>query len=190
MTSTSGATLERRNLTSGAPFAVAFGLALVTSSAVGIAPPVHPWVTTSMRHETSPASPHGRISPNGQTSSGISAVSNAPGSEVAASQSPPIAKIRTMAGLTADQVGRLFGVSRRSVHNWINGSAMAPQHEERAAAILAIMHALPGSTPDERRLALFESRNGTSIFRQLVASQTSAVRLQAAGVTARERIAL
>ncbi len=92
--------------------------------------------------------------------------------------------------LTTEQVGRLFGVSRRSVHNWINGNVMAPQHEERAARILSIMLALPGSTPAERRAALLDSSHGTSLFHQLVVSREEDPRLQVAGVSARERIGL
>lgn len=101
-----------------------------------------------------------------------------------------IAELRALTGLTTDQVGRLFGVSRRSVHNWINGSAMAPQHEERAAKILSIARVLPGTTPAERRTALLDSSRGTSLFHQLVGFRAQDARLQVPGLSARERIEL
>lgn len=190
MTSTSGATLERRYLGAAAPFALAFGCALVTSSAVGVTPPAHPWMTTSVRQDYSPVSVPDFGASVDQTSSGLVKVSDAAASGTSASQSQRIAEIRALVGLTTDQVGRLFGVSRRSVHNWINGNAMAPQHEERAATILAVVQALRGSTPEERRSALLDSSRGTSLFHQLIAARGEAARLQIAGVSARERIGL
>ena len=147
-------------------------------------------MTTSVRQDYSPASVPEFAAQVGQTSSGVLKTDGSVASGVAASLSQRIAEIRALAGLTTDQVGRLFGVSRRSVHNWINGSAMAPQHEERAAAVLAIVQALPGATPEERRSALLDSSRGASLFHQLIATRSEAERLQVAGVSARERIGL
>jgi transcriptional regulator with XRE-family HTH domain len=41
-----------------------------------------------------------------------------------------ISDIRLHTGLTWEQVARLFGVSRRTVHLWASGSAMSSEHEE------------------------------------------------------------
>lgn len=187
MTSTSGATLERRLRGKGAPFVIAFGCALVTSSAVGAALPTYPWTTTSLRQEVLTQD---LVALPDQTSSGLPKVNGAPANGAAASLAQRIAEIRALVGLTTDQVGRLFGVSRRSVYNWINGNAMAPQHEERAAKILSIVRTLPGSTPVERRSALLDSSRGTSLFHQLIATRVEAEPLQVAGATAKERIGL
>lgn len=189
MTSTSGAVLERRQ-PGAAISAFAFGCALVTSSAVGVVPPAHPWTMTSVRQEFPEIPAETLLSLAGQTSSGLPKANGSPAGEPSLSLAQRIAQIRAMVGLTTDQVGRLFGVSRRSVHNWINGSAMAPQHEERAATVLSIVQALPGSTPHERRSALLDSTHGTSLFHQLVATREEAERLQVAAVSARDRIAL
>jgi DNA-binding transcriptional regulator YiaG len=194
MTSTSGATYMRREPSVAAPFAVAFGFALVMSSAVGVALPAFPFtttpVTTTPVRELSQRSTRDLSVPLDQTSSGLPKVRSADSNGASGSLAKRIAEVRALTGLTTDQVGRLFGVSRRSVHNWINGNAMAPQHEERAAKILSIMQVLPGSTPADRRAALLDSSRGTSLFHQLMASRADSVRLQVAGVSARERIGL
>lgn len=187
MTSTSGATLVRRERSVSAPFAIAFGFALATSSAVGAPLPAVPFTTTAIT-ELSQVLTHDVSVQVNQTTSGLPTLDSPKSNEVAAPLAQRIAELRALAGLTTDQVGRLFGVSRRSVHNWINGKAMAPQHEERAAKILSIVHTLPGSTPAERRAALLDSSRGTSLFHQLVASRGEGVPLQIAGVSARERI--
>ncbi|NLH70958.1 MAG: helix-turn-helix transcriptional regulator [Brooklawnia sp.] len=128
--------------------------------------------------------------PVDHTSSGIQHLDGTHFNETAASPAQRISELRTLTGLTTEQVGRLFGVSRRSVHNWINGNPMSPQHEERAAKLLAIVQALPGPTAAERRGALLDSSRGTSLFHQLVAARAESARLQVPGVSARERIEL
>lgn len=187
MTSTSGATFERPHRGAVTPFAIALGYALLTSSGVGALPPTHPWTTTSLRQEVSTQA---LVAWEDQTSSGLPKANGAPANGAPAPLAQRIAEIRALVGLTTNQVGRLFGVSRRSVHNWINGSAMAPRHEERAARILSIVRTLPGSTPVERRSALLDSSHGTSLFRQLVETRVEAEPLQVEGATARERVGL
>lgn len=188
MTSTSGATLVRRDRSSRAPFAVAFGFALATSSVVGATLPAFPFTATSVP-QLAQGPTRDPSAPADQTTSGLPTVGGRANSSTA-SLAQRIAELRALTGLTTDQVGRLFGVSRRSVHNWINGNAMAPQHEERAAQILSIVRVLPGNTPAERRAALLDSSRGTSLFHELVGSRGEGARLQVAGVSARERIEL
>ena len=83
-----------------------------------------------------------------------------------------------MSGLTASQVARLFGVSRRSVNNWIAGKPMAPHHEERLSQLVAIVRGVEGTTPDERRAALLDSSAGRSIFHQILEQSPTAESLQ------------
>lgn len=187
MTSTSGATLVRRERNVSAPFALAFGFALATSSAAGATLPAVPFTATAVV-ELAEVAARDVSMPLDQTTSGLPRLDSSNPNENSASLAQRIAQLRALTGLTTDQVGRLFGVSRRSVHNWINGNAMAPQHEERAAKILSIAHALPGSTPADRRAALLDSSHGTSLFHQLVASRGEGVPLQIVAVSARERI--
>lgn len=57
---------------------------------------------------------------------------------VPASASTSVAELRILGGLTWDQVARLFGVSRRSVHFWASGKPMATEHEEHLYRLLAL----------------------------------------------------
>lgn len=176
-----------RGRSATAPFALAFGLALAPSSAVGATPPDISYTATSAPQIVQ-GLPRGLFGPHDQTASGLPSDSGRANSSASLAQR--IAELRALTGLTTDQVGRLFGVSRRSVHNWINGSAMAPQHEERAAMILSIARVLPGTNPAERRAALLDSSRGTSLFHQLVGVRGQDARLQVPGLSARERIEL
>lgn len=84
-----------------------------------------------------------------------------------------IGDLRDLSGLTASQVARLFGVSRRSVNHWLAGKAMAVQHEERLSVLLSTIMSLPGASPDERRAELLDSSGGPSVFHQLLAQVPS-----------------
>ena len=76
--------------------------------------------------------------------------------------------LRDFSGLTAAQLGRLFGVSRRSINNWMAGNSMAEHHEQRLSALQAFLITIPATTSEERRLALLDSSKGPSLFQQLV----------------------
>lgn len=101
-----------------------------------------------------------------------------------------ITEIRELSGLTIDQIGRLFGVSRRSIHNWMNGRSMASHHEEHAARILSTVQSLSGETPGERRLQLLAARAEGSIFQQLRAGAKKNVTLQVAAISPRDQLQL
>lgn len=189
MITTSGAPIKDRERSMHVPFALAFGFALATSSAVGATLPALPYTTTAVRAFVQ-ASSRDSSALIDHTSSGVFEPDGPYSNEVSASPAQKIAELRALTGLTTDQVSRLFGVSRRSVHNWISGNAMSPLHEELAAKILAIVQVVPGSTPAERRAAMLDSSRGTSLFHQLVAARGEDMRLQVAGVSPRERIEL
>lgn len=78
-----------------------------------------------------------------------------------------ISTLRDLSGLTADQIGRLFGVSRRSVQSWIAGASMSSANEERLSHLMRLMLTV-GSTPEERKHKLLDSSGGTSIFHSLM----------------------
>lgn len=50
-----------------------------------------------------------------------------------------IGELRRLSGLTWDQLGRLLGVSRRSLHFWASGKAMPPANEEHLRCVLAMI---------------------------------------------------
>lgn len=80
-----------------------------------------------------------------------------------------VRRLKDDAGLTWDQLRRLFGVSRRAVHMWAGGARMNSRNEERLAYLERIV-AAAGSSPGQRREALLSSPRGSgrSIFQQLV----------------------
>jgi len=94
-----------------------------------------------------------------------------------------IRQLKEDAGLTWDQVRRLFGVSRRAVHLWAGGARMNAQNEERLAYLEQVVSAVGGATADQRRDILLGSERGggRSIFQRLVslASQPSGVDIEA-----------
>lgn len=57
-----------------------------------------------------------------------------------------IAELRSLSGLTWDQLARLLGVSRRSLHLWASGKPMAATNQEKLARVLAILKQLDRGT--------------------------------------------
>lgn len=60
-------------------------------------------------------------------------------------------------GLTWDQLGKVFGVSRRAVHLWANGGRMNSANATTLAELATAVRALPVGGPDEVRAALLAS---------------------------------
>lgn len=54
-------------------------------------------------------------------------------------------------GLTWEQLGRVFGVSRRAVHLWATGARMNAANVEALFGLVDLVRAASGSTSDERR---------------------------------------
>jgi DNA-binding transcriptional regulator YiaG len=98
-----------------------------------------------------------------------------------------VAELRDYTNLTAAQIGRLFDVSRRAVHYWIAGDAMAKEHQERLSRIQQVVFALEGKTPEERRLELLSSSGGPSIFHRLVREIPEAPIIQMNALAARDQ---
>ena len=90
-----------------------------------------------------------------QTSSGTPAASH---SESGAA----IGELRRLSGLSWDQLARLFGVGRRSLHFWASGKAMAPSNEEHLHRLLAVARKIDrGSASSNRTALLTASEDGT-----------------------------
>ncbi|BCT74179.1 hypothetical protein SCMU_00210 [Sinomonas cyclohexanicum] len=101
-----------------------------------------------------------------------------------------LAELRILSGMTVDQLGRLMGVSRRSVHNWLNGGAMSAAHAERLATLTDMVSKLPAETPLQRRAALLDSSGGQSLFHQWISTLPTDAQLQASAISARDRVSL
>ena len=76
-------------------------------------------------------------------------------------EAPPNAQavrwLHEQSGLTWDQLGRVFGVSRRAAHMWANGGRMNATNAELLAQLVAIVRALPQEDAEGRRAALLAS---------------------------------
>lgn len=89
-----------------------------------------------------------------------------------------VALLKEESGLTADQLGRALGVTRRSIHNWVSGSPIADKHVPRIVDLYEITFGLPAETADERRALLLESTAGASLYRQFADGVSSSARMQ------------
>jgi len=69
-----------------------------------------------------------------------------------------VSHLHDHSGLTWDQLGKLFGVSRRAVHMWASGKRMNARNTELLAELLRLINSAPGETAEERRAWLFAPR--------------------------------
>jgi hypothetical protein len=65
-----------------------------------------------------------------------------------------IHEIRLLSGLTWDEIGILFRVSRRSAHNWANGEPLKPENSACVRHALLAIQRLCRPSSAETRLAL------------------------------------
>lgn len=117
-------------------------------------------------------------------------VHSAASPEVKLEQSTPVNSVfhlREISDLTAEQLARLFGVSRRSVQSWIGGAPMAAVHEERLSRLTAVIGAV-GNTPDERRQRLLSSPGRMSLFHQLITELDEEEILDPSVVSVRDKL--
>ncbi|WP_272027789.1 helix-turn-helix domain-containing protein [Kocuria rosea] len=89
-----------------------------------------------------------------------------------------VAELKAESGLTADQLGRLLGVTRRSIHNWAAGSPIAPKHEPRVRALSELVFGLDATTPEGRRELMLDSSSGPSRFKIFLSSTPRSERIQ------------
>jgi len=83
-----------------------------------------------------------------------------------------IGELRRLSGLTWDQLGRLLGVSRRSLHFWASGKAMTPANEEHLHRVLATIRKIDrGTAAANRAVLLAASKDGASTFDVLADGQ-------------------
>lgn len=71
-----------------------------------------------------------------------------------ATQAAEVKWLHEQSGLTWEQLGRIFGVSRRAVHLWANGGRMNATNAQALAQLVALVRELPGRSANERRAAL------------------------------------
>lgn len=87
--------------------------------------------------------------------------------------------IHDASGLTWDQISKLLGVSRRSVHLWANGGRMNGSNAESLNDLVALLRTAPPGTPDQRRAFLLspdaEGRSVLDHFRAKRASSSQSI---------------
>ena len=88
---------------------------------------------------------------------------------VGAPSGAAIGELRRLSGLTWDQLGRLFKVSRRSLHFWASGKSMAASNEEHLQRILAVVRKLDQGTAKANRAMLLGVREDGSLPIDLLA---------------------
>lgn len=74
-----------------------------------------------------------------------------------------LGELRRLSGLTWDQLSRVFGVSRRSLHFWASGKAMAATNEEHLQRLLVVVRRIDRGSASANRAALFGAREDGSI---------------------------
>jgi len=79
-----------------------------------------------------------------------------------------VSELRRISGLTWEQLGELFDVSRRSVHFWASGKPLNAENERRLLHVLDVVRAADRGAARVTRSALLEIRDGMSAFDLLV----------------------
>lgn len=82
-------------------------------------------------------------------------------------------ELKDRSGLTINELGRVLGVTRRTVLALIAGAPISPTHATRIDSLLE--HVETYSTPDEARKELFDSSDGVSVFQKLAKERDHAV---------------
>ncbi len=100
--------------------------------------------------------------PTQQTSAGTTAVLTEPAGSA-------IGQLRRLSGFTWDQLARLFNVSRRSLHLWASGGAMAPRNEEHLQRLLMVVQKIDRGSASANRAALLGIQDDGSLPFDLLA---------------------
>ena len=87
-----------------------------------------------------------------------------------------VSELRRMSGLTWDQLGRLFEVSRRTMHSWASGKRLNANNEERLWRVLDVVRTAYRGSAQRTRAALFQVREGESPFDLLLAQRFNEAR--------------
>jgi DNA-binding transcriptional regulator YiaG len=101
-----------------------------------------------------------------------------------------ISELRRISGLTWEQLGELFDVSRRSVHFWASGKPLNAGNEQRLMQVLDVVRAANRGNAPSTRAALFEVKEGTTAFALLTAERFKEARAILGVGAARPRPAL
>lgn len=82
-------------------------------------------------------------------------------------------QLRRISGLTWEQMSRVFGVSRRSLHSWASGNPLNAANEERLMKTLDVVRQADRGSARANRAALLEVREGTDAIQLLASARYS-----------------
>lgn len=80
------------------------------------------------------------------------------------STSSAIMELRRLTGLTWEQLAKMFGVARRSLHFWASGKPVNAPNEERLRRVLAAVRKADRGNASRNRAVLLEDRDGVVPF--------------------------
>jgi DNA-binding transcriptional regulator YiaG len=87
-----------------------------------------------------------------------------------------VRSLRRRSGLTWDELASIFGVSRRTLHNWSTGGQVSASHARAIASVIAVVHDIDtGDAKLTRSRLLAPAEDGTSPYTRL-ANQLRAAR--------------
>lgn len=89
-----------------------------------------------------------------------------------------VKNLQNISGLTAKELGHVFNVSRRSIHNWANGSSISTSNTQRVCAFHDLVSSLGANSPEQRRTLLLSSTGGKSLVEQFIAEGRQRDQLQ------------
>ena len=112
--------------------------------------------------------------PEDPAQAGTSAGASAAGEEQPVDTGAAIAELRRLSGLTWEQLARLFGVARRSLHFWASGKPLNASNEERLRRLIAVLRQADRGNAQENRAMLFGDHDGTVPFDLLAEGQYEA----------------
>lgn len=146
---TASSSFARKWLSPLVVIAVGGGLATAATSS---AEPNRLWEEAQLVHE------------RGATDSGLparllQAASTEPSGEATRQA---VLELRRVSGLTWEQIGSLFKVSRRSLHSWASGSALNADNEEHLMSVLDVLRRADRGSARANRAALLEVSDGIS----------------------------
>lgn len=135
---------------------------------------------------TAYAAPPDMVSRSQQFGEHTTAGTNVPSAEPGGKA---IGELRRLSGLTWNQLARMFGVSRRSLHFWASGKPMTPSNEEHLQRVLAVLRKMDRGMASSNRTALLTACEGGSIPFDLLVNGDYERALSILGSSAERRVA-
>jgi len=85
-----------------------------------------------------------------------------------------VRSLRQRSGLTLDELAYIFGVSRRTLHNWSTGGQVSASHAQAIASVIGAVHRVDTGNPKLTRSKLLApTENGTTLFSRLAQQHRS-----------------